>query len=168
MGEVVKEGCGYSWDGVCLAVSCRNTQTPVLVVERGEWEDVCQDCGFEFVDLEEGGGRNEFHERVGGERVREALESNDWVSDEVGEEGGLEEFLLKDDEGSEVGSLGFGIDPEEMEEEMRGMKRAIYGGGDVEEEGEEGKDDDEVEKLQAMMLKMQAVRGMSLFPFQDI
>ena len=41
---------------------------------------------------------------------------------------------------------------------MFGMKRAIYGGGEEgEEEGEE--DDDEVEKLQAMMLRMQAVRG---------
>ena len=47
------------------------------------------------------------------------------------------------------------------EEEMAGMKRAIYAGGlGMEEEDENEADrDEEVEKLQAMMLKMQAVRG---------
>lgn len=39
---------------------------------------------------------------------------------------------------------------------MKGMKEAIYGNGDEEDE------DEEVEKLQAMMLKMQAVRGMCI------
>lgn len=163
----MKEGCGYSWEGVCLAVACKNSQTPILGIEKGEWEDVCQDHGFEYVDLEESGGKNEYHERVGGERLKEALESNDWASDELGGGEELEDFLLREDgEGSETGSLGFGIDPKEMEEEMRGMKRAIYGGGDDDDqEEEEGKDDEEVEKLQAMMLKMQAVRGMSFSHF---
>jgi len=52
--------------------------------------------------------------------------------------------------------------------EMFGMKRAIYGIGEEDEErageegvgGEEGGDEeDEVEKLEALMLRMQAVRG---------
>ncbi|CAG8956406.1 hypothetical protein HYFRA_00003789 [Hymenoscyphus fraxineus] len=164
VGEVVREGCGYDWDGVVLAVACRQSQTPVLRMEKGEWEDLCQDAGFEFVDLEEGGGRNEFREKVGGERLREALESNDWMAEEG--EGEVEEFLLGDEgEGEEMGELGFGIDPKEMEEEMRGMKMAIYGRGDGDENGngneeDDGKDDEDVEKLQAMMLKMQAVRDL--------
>lgn len=163
----MKEGCGYSWEGVCLAVSCKNSQTPLLALAKGEWEDICQDHGFEYVDLEEGGRgekgmRNEFRERVGGERVKEALESNDWATDEMAGDEELEDFLLNDGDAAseETGSLGFGIDPKEMEEEMRGMKRAIYGNGDDDDDDDqEGKDDDEVEKLQAMMLKMQAVRG---------
>ncbi|CAG8973912.1 hypothetical protein HYALB_00003690 [Hymenoscyphus albidus] len=133
VGEVVKEGCGYDWDGVVLAVACKQSQTPILELEKGEWEDLCQELGFEFVDLD-----------------------NDWM----GEGGEVEDFLLGD-EGEEMGELGFGIDPQEMDEEMRGMKMAIYGRGDENgNEEDEGKDDEDVEKLQAMMLKMQAVRDM--------
>jgi hypothetical protein len=41
---------------------------------------------------------------------------------------------------------------------MKGMKEAIYGAGmGIEEEVDH---DEEVEQLQAMMMKMQAVRGM--------
>jgi hypothetical protein len=50
-----------------------------------------------------------------------------------------------------------------MEMEMFGMKQAIYGGGSDREEEirDEEEGDEEIEQLQAMMLKMQAVRGMS-------
>jgi hypothetical protein len=95
---------------------------------------------------------------MGLERLREALEANDWEgADELGEDATLE-GLDEDDEEAE-GSMGFGIDAAEMEEEMAGMKRAIYGGGLGEEDEEDANQDQEVEKLQAMMLKMQAVRG---------
>jgi hypothetical protein len=58
VGEVVKEGCGYGWDGVALAVALPQGISPCL--ELGdEWEDWCQDLGFEFVDWEKK-GRNEF------------------------------------------------------------------------------------------------------------
>jgi hypothetical protein len=99
-------------------------------------------------------------EPMGVERLKEALESNDW---EGGDEHGGEIILddLDEDDEEAEGSVGFGIDPAELEEEMAGMKRAIYGGGlGMEEEDEDDADQDqEVEKLQAMMLKMQAVRG---------
>jgi hypothetical protein len=88
-------------------------------------------------------------------RLKEALEANDWEGgDDFGEDINLED-LEKDNENSE-GSVGFGIDASEMEDEMTGMKRAIYGGGEVEDEADQ---DMEVERLQAMMLKMQAVKG---------
>jgi hypothetical protein len=101
-------------------------------------------------------------EPMGIERLKEALETNDWEGAD-----GLESALKLDDidevDGDEDdGSIGFGIDPTEMADEMAGMKRAIYGGVLGEETGEgedEAEDDDEVDKLQAMMLKMQAVRG---------
>lgn len=59
VSEVVKEGCGYSWDGVCLAVAMPQSSTPYLEKSFDEWEEICQDCGFEFVDFESK-GRNEY------------------------------------------------------------------------------------------------------------
>ena len=59
VADVVRDGCGYSWDGVCLAVGMQQTTTPYLDKSFEEWEDLCQDFGFEFVDLE-AKGRNEF------------------------------------------------------------------------------------------------------------
>jgi len=58
-----KEGKG-EWDGVCLAVALRRAVVPGLEVQGEEWEDVCMEGGFEFVDGEVGGiagnERNEF------------------------------------------------------------------------------------------------------------
>jgi hypothetical protein len=55
-----KEGNG-EWDGVCLAVGLRRAVVPGLEVLEEEWEDICMERGFEFVDGEvEGRGRNEF------------------------------------------------------------------------------------------------------------
>jgi len=100
-------------------------------------------------------------EPLGLERLKEALEANDWDGgEELGEDinfDDLDDFGEDDD-----GRPGFVIDPKEMEEEIKGMKQAIYGGGmdGIEKEGEvDEEQDEEVEKLQAMMLKMQAVRG---------
>lgn len=59
VGEVVKEGCGLMWDGVCLAVAMPQSVTPSLEVSGEEWEGVCQEYGFEFVDFE-AKGRNEY------------------------------------------------------------------------------------------------------------
>ena len=71
-------------------------------------------------------------------------------------------------------STGFGAEAAELEMEMFGMKRAIYGlSGDGKDQnvdddvndsgkGNMGEDqEDEVEKLEALMLRMQAIRGKS-------
>lgn len=55
----VVEGCGFGWDGVCLAVAMPQSRTPFLVRSEGEWEDWGREWGFEVVDFE-GRGRNEF------------------------------------------------------------------------------------------------------------
>ncbi len=57
--RVVKEGCGGSWDGVCLAVGMPQSTTPYLEKSFEQWEEVCRGFGFEFVDFE-ARGRNEF------------------------------------------------------------------------------------------------------------
>lgn len=59
VGEVVKEGCGMTWDGVCLAVAMPQSVTPHLEKSFDEWEELCQEFGFEFVDFENK-GRNEY------------------------------------------------------------------------------------------------------------
>ena len=59
VAEVVREGCGYSWDGVCLAVAMPQSTTPYLEMGSQEWEDLCQDHGFEFIDGQ-AKGRNEY------------------------------------------------------------------------------------------------------------
>jgi hypothetical protein len=99
-------------------------------------------------------------EPMGIDRLKEALEANDWEGEDLDAAVDLDD--IEDGEESEgEGSLDFGINRDEMEEEMRGMKQAIYGGtisgGDIDRD--EVEQDEEVEKLQAMMLKMQAVRG---------
>jgi Alpha and gamma adaptin binding protein p34 len=98
-----------------------------------------------------------FLEPMGIERLREALETNDWESNELGEELSLEDLGDGEEEGD--GSIGFGIEAAEMEMEMFGMKKAIYGGSNGEEMDDEEGQDEEVEQLQMMMLRMQAVRG---------
>lgn len=59
VAEVVEEGCGFSWDGICLAVAMPQSTTPYLEKSFDDWEELCQEFGFEFVDAESN-GRNEF------------------------------------------------------------------------------------------------------------
>jgi hypothetical protein len=64
VARVVKEGCGYSWDGVCVAVAMPQSSTPYLDKSLDDWTDLCQDFGFEFVNFE-AKGRNEYSGRFG-------------------------------------------------------------------------------------------------------
>ncbi|KAG0125945.1 hypothetical protein HOY82DRAFT_492155 [Tuber indicum] len=170
----IVKGCGYAWDGVCLAVGMPQSLQPRLEVEVEVWEEMCRECGFEFVDFEVK-ARNEFGECAGMERVREALEANDWAADdEIGDDDGGD----GDDDAGSFGPFtsggdddGVGIDPlkfigDEMEREMFGLHRAIF--GDEESTGESsihGVTDDEdeeaqVEKLESMMMRMSALKDM--------
>lgn len=94
---------------------------------------------------------------MGMERLREALETNDWESNELGEGINAEDLGFGGEEGE--ASTGLRFEAAEMEMEMFGMKQAIHGGGNGEVDEDEEGQDDEVEKLQAIMLRMQAVRG---------
>lgn len=60
VGKVVKEGCGWNWEGVVLAVGLKQDVVPNLAVDAEEWEDFCREEGFEWVDGE-GIGKNEFN-----------------------------------------------------------------------------------------------------------
>ncbi|KAK0619752.1 hypothetical protein B0T14DRAFT_537419 [Immersiella caudata] len=185
VGRVVREGLGgWEWDGVLLAVGVGDLSKGEEGEEEiDEWEDVCTEWGLEFVHVPhtqgsagEGEGRNEFGERMGVARALEALQANDWGGggggdDEVGEEfggfvpgeGGDENLGEFDAE-----SMDFGFD----REDFVGLKKAIWSAGredgmEVDGEGSEAKkggdedeemDDGDVQKLERMMLKLQAVR----------
>jgi len=147
------------------------------------WEDLCAENGMEFVhipvsalkdkkDKEGEKKRNKFGERVGLERVLEALGSNDWSGGGgggglQGGEGGDANLEGEGQEGE--GSDGeFDFDPENMDfsfdkGDLDELKKAILGGGggkhDDEEEEEGGElGEEDVEKLERMMRKLQAVR----------
>lgn len=94
-------------------------------------------------------------------RVKEVLETHDWsaASADDGLEDDLEEALLGFD--GERGS-GFGMEVNELEREMLGLRMAIEkGGGDGESNGEEdGEEEDKVESMETLIMRMQSLRGM--------
>lgn len=101
-------------------------------------------------------------------RIRQIIETHDWASDDqsgdadadLGFDDDLEEQLL----GFDKSSSGFNLEVNELEREMFGLRMAIERGGDDEDEfGDfEGDDDGDikVESMEALMLRMQAIKGM--------
>lgn len=132
--------------------------TPHLQLDDEEWEEFCRELGFEYVDATTK-GKNEFGEPTGIDRVKEALETTEWdgADDEFGDiigEGDLGD-VAEDSEG-EWGA--FSVEEAEMNMELLGMKTAVNGGdaGDEEDEALQ------VEELERMMGKLQAIKGMSI------
>lgn len=153
LSDVIEHSGGYGWEGMKLAVAMTQTKTPWLEKTHEEWDELCGAHGFEYVDFE-AKGRNDYGEPVGMERVKEALEANDWEAfEELGSD-------LED----ELQELGIGEDWEgglhgeelEMGKELFGMKSAIGAGDDAGEDDEGAR----VEELQQMMVKMQAIKDM--------
>ncbi|CCX06455.1 hypothetical protein FPQ18DRAFT_323384 [Pyronema domesticum] len=138
LGKIVKS-MGRDWDGVLLAVS--------LTKPSEAMEDLCQQHGFELIEFD-AKGRNEYGETQGMVRVKEALEANDWVGGD-GELGGLSD----EEEGDEVD--GVGLVGDEMQREMLGLRQAITGGDEGEEE-----DEREVEKLEEVMQRLVMLRDL--------
>ncbi|KAK0383758.1 hypothetical protein NLU13_9669 [Sarocladium strictum] len=140
VGDVVKKGLGgWEWDGVGLAVGVGDGGTE-------EWDEACAGAGLEFVNVtgKAQDKKNEFGEKIGIPRVKEALESNDWA--QLDEEGGLSAFgdfedgTGKDGEVDDPENMDFGYDKADFE----GLKRAIWEnslmGDDIEAEATSGKE----------------------------
>ena len=106
-------------------------------------------------------------EREGMLRIKEVLETHDWsmtsagVEDDADSEDGLEDQLL-----GMGSSRGFGNEVHELEREMFGLRMAIERGGGDGDEDEDGHDDDDkeidVETMESLMMRMQAIKGMVL------
>jgi hypothetical protein len=155
IADAIERACGFGGDQVCLAVAMPQSTTPYLDMPSEEWEDICTDTGFEYVDFEKT-GKNEFGEKVGVQRVRESLEACEWDSAEGLDLGG-------DEDGDEEGFGGFAAEEAEMNMELFGMKGALHGFGDEDEEQPTAEDEaKEVEELEVMMRKMIAIKGPSL------
>ncbi|KZF26571.1 hypothetical protein L228DRAFT_279749 [Xylona heveae TC161] len=155
IGQVVGSGSGYSWDGICLAVemqrSIATTDSAVQLPTAEEWDDSCQDHGFEYVDLN-AKGRNEFGEPVGLPRVIEALEANDWAAPQLGL--GDEDDEHEDPEAN----TGFDAEATEVEGEVFGLKNALREALE-DHDGQAGDDEEgQVEDLDALFGHVLAIR----------
>jgi hypothetical protein len=141
IAKAVEAACGYSDDQVRLAVAMPQSTTPYLDKDAEDWDDLCMEYGFEFVDSE-AKGKNQFGEEVGIKRVEDALKAQDW--DGIGVDDG---FGFDDD------AFGEGLDAEEREMgmELFGLKNAVHGIGEDEEA--------QVEELEGLMRKMVAIKG---------
>ena len=142
--KVIATACDGAWDGVCVAVAMPQSLTPSLTRTAEEWDELCAEFGFEFVDAE-ARGKNEFGEKVGLERVREALAANDWAAEEEVVEAAVDSDEYEQSAAEEA----------ELRVEWLGMKSVINGAED-EDEDEEG----QVEEIECMMMRLQAVKGM--------
>ncbi|KAJ2902993.1 Alpha and gamma adaptin binding protein p34 [Zalerion maritima] len=168
VGRVLEALGGWSWDGVGIGIGVGGTSG-----DADELDDACAAVGLEFVHAAgKEGGKNEFGEKIGMDRVLEALQANDWAlvsldmdDNEFGEfEKGRDgkKKADADDEGEEKEfdpeSLDFGFDRKDFE----GLKKAIWSGALEDDKGEEEHiGEEEVEKLERMMFKLQAVKDMS-------
>lgn len=92
-------------------------------------------------------------------RLKEALETNDWA----GADDDLNQEFEGLDDDEEDDEIGFGREAAQLQMEMFGMKRAIYGSNEENEGEDAGRngDDEEtsVEELETLMMRMQALRG---------
>ncbi|KUM58780.1 hypothetical protein ACN42_g8366 [Penicillium freii] len=147
----------------------------------GWWEDQFFDMGllgWEVVEWDpkevlEVETRNQYGERVGMPRIKEVLETHDWsmVGGDSGFDGDNDPDVDSDDDLQDQllgmgGSRGFGDEVHELEREMFGLRMAIdRGGGDGDEKDDsdhdDGEDEIDVESMEALMMRMQAIKDMS-------
>ncbi|KAK8062975.1 hypothetical protein PG997_015072 [Apiospora hydei] len=216
VGQVVQKGLGgWAWDGVGLCVGVGE------IDDVDEWDGCAAECGLEFVQVRAKGSeaRNEFgavstpcmsshwlirfieQKRLASPRAKEALEANEWDQvegdDDLGSDFGDFEAALDGD--GDDGSKDTDLDPESLDfgfgrADFEGLKKAIFSGGENEDdggedfmngeppsqpkkkqgpdgaetrqsnaikEGDDKLDEAEVQKLEGMMRKLQAVRDMS-------
>ncbi|KAL1596651.1 hypothetical protein SLS60_009299 [Paraconiothyrium brasiliense] len=141
IAKVIETACGYSDDHVRLAVAMPQSITPYLDKSAEDWDDLCMEHGFEFVDSE-AKGKNQFGEEKGIKRVEDALKAQEWEGIEADDD-----FDFDED------AFGEGLDAEEREMgmELFGLKNAVHGIDENEEA--------QVEELEGLMRKMVAIKG---------
>ncbi|KAK2616983.1 hypothetical protein QQS21_000072 [Conoideocrella luteorostrata] len=124
VGEVVNKGLGgWEWDGVRLAIGVGES-------DAEEWDELCAEAGLEFVQVgEKQPALNEFGEKTGIARVKEAIESNDWAEADGDDLSDFGEFKKADhpdnldaEDLDDAEDINFGYDPADFE----GLKKAIW------------------------------------------
>ncbi|KAK5167658.1 uncharacterized protein LTR77_007357 [Saxophila tyrrhenica] len=161
--EVSEEHAGYGADTVMLAAAMPAANGTALTAEQDEWDDTCMQYGFEFINYG-AKGKNEFGENVGLDRLREALEANEWAATAGSDDGELDLDALGLDDGDEDDFRGFARDEAEMTAELFGMKSALAGHDfepDAEDFAPPTQQAEDVETLDRLMGKLLAVKEQS-------
>ncbi|KAK3691520.1 hypothetical protein LTR37_018597 [Vermiconidia calcicola] len=161
--EVVERHAGYGADTVMLAVAMPNSTASNAHANRDleEWDDVSMQYGFEYIDYS-AQGKNEFGEKVGLERLKEALEANEWTDAGLSDEDDLDlgYMGLEDDDNTN----SFALDEAEMTAELFGMKAALNG-DDFEPEADDfippSQQKKDVDDLDRMMGTLLAIKEQS-------
>jgi hypothetical protein len=132
--EVVKRHDGGEGVSIAVAVHGKSGRIEETKMDAEDWDDRCIEHGFEFVDYA-AKGKNEYGEKVGFERLKEALEANEW-DDDGGQDGddllGLDDLELDGD----LDGSGLGREEAEMTAELFGMKAALNGEDDFDQDEE--------------------------------
>jgi septum formation inhibitor-activating ATPase MinD len=139
--EVVERACGVMWDGTRLAVDLTPSNKDKSTVVA---EELCLDLGFEYIHID-ATGKNEYGEKLGLERAKEALEANEWSASS-----------MEDDDEDGIG----GMDDEQaqMNSELWGLKASLL---DPDNEGDEDEGSAlQIEGMEQMMSHLMAVKGM--------
>ncbi|KAI1751591.1 hypothetical protein F4782DRAFT_504527 [Xylaria castorea] len=185
VGKVVKDGLGgWGWDGVglCLGVG------EIDDVDVWEDCCAESGLEFVQVRNQSTPSRNEFGEKTGIPRALEALETNDWenaAAEDLGSDFEDIDAYLEAGKETSKDPGGTDLDPEELDfgfdrEDFEGLKRAIWNAGEDGEENftdedpkaaleskenkvgeteeEESLDDQDIQKMERMMAKLQAVK----------
>ncbi|KEQ75112.1 hypothetical protein M436DRAFT_42450 [Aureobasidium namibiae CBS 147.97] len=139
VSDVVERACGMMWDGTRLAVDLTPSNKDKSTVVA---EELCLDLGFEYVHIE-ATGKNEYGEKLGLERAKEALEANEWSASS-----------LEDDDEDGIG----GLDDEQaqMNAELWGLKASLL---DPDNEGDEDEGSAlQIEGMEQMMSQLMAIK----------
>ncbi|KAK5118975.1 hypothetical protein LTR62_000186 [Meristemomyces frigidus] len=159
---VIEEHAGYAADNVTLAIAMPPLGKHNLEIKHDDWEDVCIQYGFEFINYS-AEGINEHGEKQGLERLKEALEANEWM-DADADADDLELDDLGFDAIDDFDGSGFGRDEAEWTAEIFVMKAALAGAEDFESEAEplpSANEESQVEDLDKMMGKLLSVKEQS-------
>ena len=158
--QVSEQHADYDADVVMLAVAVPHEKSSQDGPDAGleDLEDTCIQYGFELINYA-AKGTNEFGEKTGFERLKEALVANEWTAAATGEnDHAIDDIDLDED------IDGFARDEAEMTAELFGMKAALMG-EDFEPEADDFESPKklagEVENLDRMMSKLLAVKEQS-------
>ncbi|EME47866.1 hypothetical protein DOTSEDRAFT_69706 [Dothistroma septosporum NZE10] len=162
--EVLERHAVYGGEVVLLTVAktkARKAQATSAGAGEEENEDKCIQYGFEFIDYA-ATGRTEYGEKVGFERLKEALEANEWTAREDDLE--LDDLGFDGDDDDGLG--GFARDEAEMTAELFGMKAALNQDEDENDIDTEDfmspqRQKDQVDDLDRMMGKLLAIKEQS-------
>ncbi|KAL8931333.1 MAG: hypothetical protein Q9211_007043 [Gyalolechia sp. 1 TL-2023] len=152
-GATSEEYTAVDHEPLLMVLGMPQTRRPVRTMTDEEWEDLCRGCGgWEWVDSE-ARGKNEFGENVGLERFEEALEATEWDGGDIDAGNDIDGFE------TELELRDQSSPPEEfaVDADVRGMHEAILAHNEDGGNGDPG-GDVQVQELENMMLKMQAIK----------